>query len=76
MSSIKRVVEYHINRLTDKNPETRLKSIKELELIGDVAALDVLQEIYKSDEDVEVRKAAQAAGRSIYLKNNELLGDA
>ena len=66
-----RVVEYHIGRLKDKNPEVRLKSINELKLIGDPAALEPLKEVYESDEEAEVRKAAQDAGRDIFLKQKK-----
>lgn len=68
MSSVKRIVDYHINRLKDKRPEIRLQAIKELELLGDADALEALQWVYANDEDVDVRKAAQQAGRSIFLK--------
>lgn len=70
MSTTKRIVEYHIARLQDKNPEVRLKSINELGLLGDQDALEVLQTIFKSDPNPNVRKAAQLAGRKIFLKNN------
>lgn len=71
MSSIKRVVEYHINRLKDKNVDVRLKAIQELELLADPAALEPLRVVYDSDENTDVRKAAQEAGRSIFLKNRQ-----
>lgn len=67
--SVNRVVAYHIERLKDKNPEVRMKSITELRLIGDVAALEALEKVFRTDEDLEIRKAAQAAGREIFLKN-------
>jgi HEAT repeat protein len=66
-----RVVDYHIGRLKDKNPEVRLKSINELKLLGDPAALDPLEEVYHSDPEPEVRKAAQAAGLEIFLKQKK-----
>ncbi len=66
-----RLVEYHILRLQDKNPTVRLKSINELRLIGDPAALDPLKELYMSDPDPDVRKAAQAAGREIFIKQTK-----
>ncbi len=66
-----RLVEYHIERLKNKNPEVRLKAINELRLLGDPAALDALEQVYKTDEEVEVRKAAQAAGREIFLKSKQ-----
>lgn len=69
MSTNKRLVEYHISRLQDKNPDVRLKSINELALLGDPDALEVLQQVYQNDVEAEVRKAAQEAGRAIFLKN-------
>ena len=70
MSSVKRIVEYHINRLKDKRPEIRLQAIKELELLCDPDALQPLQDLYANDDNKDVRKAAQQAGRTIYLNNN------
>jgi len=66
-----RVVNYHIGRLKDKNPEVRLKSINELRLIGDPEALGALEEIFRTDPDMEVRKAAQAAGYAIFTKQQK-----
>jgi HEAT repeat protein len=66
-----RVVDYHIGRLKDKNPEVRLKSINELKLIGDPAALEPLKDVYESDAEPEVRKAAQDAGRDIFIKQKK-----
>jgi HEAT repeat protein len=66
-----RLVEYHILRLKDKSPDVRLKSINELRLIGDPAALDPLKELYMSDPDPDVRKAAQSAGREIFIKQTK-----
>jgi HEAT repeat protein len=67
----RRLVEYHIERLKNKNPEVRLKAINELRLLGDPTALEALEQVYKTDEEVEVRKAAQAAGREIFLKSRQ-----
>jgi HEAT repeat protein len=72
MTTPKKMVAYHINRLQDKNPEVRLKAIKELELLADPEALDALQAVYKNDADLEVRKAAQEAGRAIFLKQKSV----
>lgn len=69
MSTVKKMVAYHISRLQDKSADVRMKAIKELELIGDPDALDPLRSLYSSDPDVEVRKAAQEAGRTIFLRN-------
>lgn len=68
MSAVKRVIEYHINRLKDKSAEKRLQAVKELELIGDADVLDVLRNVYENDENGEVRKAAQIAGRTVFLR--------
>lgn len=67
----KRVVEYHIGRLKDKNPDVRLKSINELKLIGDPAALEPLEEVYRNDLEADVRKAAQEAGLEIFMKKKK-----
>lgn len=67
----KRVVAYHLARLQDKDPTVRIKAIRELGLLGDASVLDTLQEVFKSDPDAEVRKAAQDAGRAIFLRQRE-----
>lgn len=69
MSVNKKLVTYHVGRLKDKNTDVRLKSIAELKELGDPEALEALQEVFKHDTDLEVRKAAQEAGRAIFLKN-------
>ena len=69
--TVKRMVAYHINRLHDKNPVVRLKAISELALLGDPDALEALQSVFQNDSDSEVRKAAQEAGRAIFLKNKQ-----
>lgn len=65
----KKLLEYHLSRLKDKSPQARIKAIQELVHIGDSSVLDTLQEIYKTDPDEDVRKAAQRAGREIFLKS-------
>ena len=65
------LLEYHILRLKDKNPEIRLKSINELRLLGDPAAMEPLEQIFHNDDNPEVRKAAQAAGRELYTKQKK-----
>lgn len=67
--TLKRLVSYHISRLQDKDPAVRLKAIKELELLNDPDALADLEKLYAQDDSNEVRKAAQEAGRNIFLKN-------
>ncbi len=69
MSVNQKLVAYHVGRLKDKNTEVRLKSIAELKELGDPEALEALQEVYKHDSDLVVRKAAQEAGRAIFVKN-------
>jgi HEAT repeat protein len=66
-----RVVDYHIGRLKDKSPEVRLKSINELKLLGDPAALEPLEQVFHNDPEPEVRKAAQAAGLEIFIKQKK-----
>ena len=68
MSLNQKLVAYHIARLKDKNAAVRLKSIHELVELGDPSALDVLHDLYQNDPDFEVRKAAQEAGRVLFLK--------
>lgn len=68
-STIQKVVDYHVRRLRDKNPEIRMKAIRELELLAHPAALDALRAVFEHDVDADVRKAAQEAGRKIFLKN-------
>ena len=64
----RRLIEFHLARLQDKNAYVRLKAIEELKLLGDTSTLDKLQEIFESDPDEEVRNAAREAGRAIFLK--------
>ncbi len=71
MSLKKKLVIYHLARLKDKSADVRLKSIRELAELGDPEALDTLQEMFRSDPDLEVRKAAQEAGRTIFIKNQQ-----
>ena len=67
-TSNKRIIAYHIARLQDKNKEVRLKSIAELALMADEDALNALRTLVEKDTDTEVKKAAQEAGRAIFLK--------
>lgn len=70
-SASKRIVIYHVSRLQDKNPQVRLKAINELMLLADPDALDALRTVFETDADLEVRKAAQEAGRAIFLKKKQ-----
>jgi hypothetical protein len=69
-TNIKRVIAYHISRLKDKNPETRLKSIQELAQLPDDESLAALQAAYQSETDPVIKKAAQEAGRLIFSQLN------
>ena len=68
-STQKKILQYHIGRLHDRQREVRLASIRELEDMGDPEALESLQNVFDTDSDIEVRRAAQAAGRNIFLKS-------
>ena len=72
-SSEEKVIQYHISRLKDKNPEVLLKTIKALVEYGEKAkdALPLLEELFKNSGDPDVKKAAQQAGRVIFLKVKE-----
>ncbi len=71
MSVNKKLVVYHLARLSDKNVDVRLKSIQELADLGDIEALPTLEALYRDDPDSSVRKAAQEAGRAIYVKSHQ-----
>ena len=68
MGVSKKLVAYHISRLKDRSPDVRLRSIHELEQLGEPEALEALQDIYRNDPVPEVRQAAQQAGRTIFSK--------
>lgn len=74
-TSIKKVIAYHISRLQDKNRDVRLKAIAELSHMADQEALTALRSVFENDEDKDVRKAAQEAGRAVFLKLKEQNGD-
>ncbi|NPV67168.1 MAG: HEAT repeat domain-containing protein [Anaerolineae bacterium] len=62
------LVQYHIARLKDKNPRVRAAAAHELGLLGDAAALSALEELFQTDRDPEVKRAAQEAGRAIFKR--------
>jgi len=66
-----RLVEYHLGRLKDKRAEVRIEAIQELLQLDAVEALETLQELYKTDTDADVKKAAQNAGRVLFLKSRQ-----
>lgn len=63
-----KLLDYHLSRLNDKRADIRLEAIRELELLEAVEALEALQTIFANDPDLNVRKAAQEAGRAIFRK--------
>ena len=65
---MKQIVEYHISRLKDKSSNVRLKAIQELVLLEDGDALEALKDVFETDSNDDVRKAAQIAGRELFLK--------
>ncbi|NDJ77566.1 MAG: HEAT repeat domain-containing protein [Chloroflexi bacterium] len=77
MSATERMISYHLSRLSDKNPQIRIKSIEELALLEATNAYKLLEEMFHTDPDPDVRKAAQKAGRALYMKlrENENSGD-
>jgi HEAT repeat protein len=64
---VKKLVSYHISRLSDKNVAVRLNAVEELRKLDDPDALQPLQELFQNDADVDVRRAAQEAGRTIFM---------
>jgi HEAT repeat protein len=63
----RRLVDYNIGRLRDKNPAVRVKSIGELRLLNDPDGWEAIEQLYHSESDLEVRQAAQAALVDYYL---------
>lgn len=66
-----KLVAYHLERLKNNLVQTRLDAINELRLIGDPRALEALEALFRNDPEEEVRKAAQQAGREIFMKARE-----
>jgi HEAT repeat protein len=67
-SATERMIAYHMARLKDKNPQIRIKSIEELALLEATEAYSAMEELFRTDPDEEVRKAAQKAGRTLYFR--------
>ena len=68
MSQTDKIVEYHISRLKDRNPDVQVSTCRELELLGDRAesALSALEQLHNSTTNEDVRLAAQRAGLIIF----------
>ena len=71
MSAVERMIAFHLERLKDKNPSVRLKSIEELTLLEATGALEALENVFRNDPDESVRLAAKKAGRTLYFKLKE-----
>jgi hypothetical protein len=67
MSATERMIAFHLARLKDKNPEVRIKSIEELALLQATDAYPTLEDLFRNDPDLDVRKAAQKAGKVLFL---------
>lgn len=55
-----------LQRLRDPNADVRRQAIHQIELIGDPRALGALAQLFALDPDLEIRKLAQNAGKTIY----------
>ncbi|MHB8629007.1 MAG: HEAT repeat domain-containing protein [Aggregatilineales bacterium] len=66
------LVNYYMFRLQDNDDAVRLKAIAELRQMSDPAALAVLEQVYRTDSNADVRRAAQEAGLEIFVKNRKL----
>ncbi len=64
--SMKRMVEYHIGRLKDKRDDIRLEAIQELVLLDATEALSDLEQLYRTDTSLDVRRAAKDAGKKLF----------
>lgn len=62
-----RLIDYHILQLREGKRAARLDSIQQLVLLEAVDALDALRLVVETDEDVDVRRAAQQAGRHLFF---------
>ncbi len=65
------LVDYHIGRLKDRNPRVRAESARELGLLGDPAAFEALEALYRAETDPEVKAVAQEAGKILYRKRKQ-----
>jgi HEAT repeat protein len=66
MSDANAALAIWLERLRDPDPDVRAESIKELELLGDTAALPGLADVFATDPDPALRGLAQMAGKAIY----------
>lgn len=76
MSTRQRVIDYHIARLKHKSVEIRKEAIGQLVLLHATEALEALREVFEQDEDPDVRRAAQDAGRTLWqTRSRDALGN-
>ncbi len=66
MNQPKSVLQTRLALLRSSAPSDRAQGIKELELLGDGAALPALAEVFATDPEPALRALAQWAGKSIY----------
>jgi HEAT repeat protein len=66
-----KLIAYHLERLKSNRPDVRLDAIRELRLLGDPSVLNVLEQVFKSDPEADVRTAAKEAGKEIFFKNRK-----
>lgn len=59
-------LEIWLRRLHDPDAAARRQAIRQIELIGDPRALGALAQLFALDPDLEIRKLAQNAGKTIY----------
>jgi hypothetical protein len=63
----RRLVEYNIGRLRDKNPTVRIKSIGELRLLDDQAGWEAIAQLFQVELEANVKQAAREALAVSYL---------
>lgn len=64
--SVKRMVDYHIQRLNNKRDDIRLQAIQELIHLEAVEALAELENVYRNDPNDSIRRAAKNAGKTLF----------
>jgi HEAT repeat protein len=68
-------LELWLRRLRDPEAAVRRQAIRQIELIGDPRALGALAQLFALDPDLEIRKLAQNAGKTIYQAVERRLAD-
>ncbi len=71
MNSEKKIIDYHISRLQDRDADIRLRSVEDLAVVGDEDALNALKALYETETHENVRKAIKTAGRQIFMRLRE-----